>query len=140
MREVAVKQLSWLVWYQACGELLRKVMALAASHTSGGGRGADGDMIGMSIAAIKPKGNHHIKSKTTNDLDDPADQYVLVNLLEHPVTIVQTHSVLDTKSLAGEIELLFPYLAKGATSGNPCTADLSRLTACRRHHHHLCTA
>jgi hypothetical protein len=131
MREVAVKQLSWQVWCQACGELFRKVTALAASHTSSGGRGADGNMIGMSIAAIRPKGNHHIGSEAADDLDDLADQYVLVNLLQHPVTVVQAHSVLDTKSLAGEIEFLFPHLAKGATSGNPCTADLSRLTACR---------
>jgi hypothetical protein len=131
MREVAVKQLSWPVWRQACGELRRRVMALAASHTSSGGRGTDGNMIGMSIAAIRPEGNYHIGSEAADDLDDLSDQYVLVNLLQHPITIVQAHNVLDTKSLAGHIEFLFPHLAKGATSGNPCTADLSRLTACR---------
>src|SRR5260370_705376 len=87
--------------------------------------------IEMPIAAIRPKGNHNIGSEAADDLDDLADQYVLVNLLEHPVTVVQAHSVLDTKSLAGEIEFLFPHLAKCATSGNPCTADLPRLTACR---------
>jgi hypothetical protein len=52
----------------------------SCSHTSGGGRGADGNMIGMSIAVIRPKGNHHIGSEAADDL---ADQDVLVNLIDN---------------------------------------------------------
>jgi hypothetical protein len=74
VREVAVSQVSWPVWRQACGEVRRCAIAIAVSHTRGGGRGADGNMIGMSIAAIRPKGNHHLGSEAAHDLADLADQ------------------------------------------------------------------
>ena len=76
-------------------------MAIASAHTRGGGRGADGNVIGMSIAAIRPKGNHRLGSEAADDLVDLAVEIVLVNLLEPPVSVVQAHSVLNTNSLAG---------------------------------------
>ena len=55
LREVAVKQVKLTVWRQVCGPWLRKGMAIAAAAHKRRRRGADGDMIGMSIAPSGPK-------------------------------------------------------------------------------------
>src|SRR2546421_2528383 len=94
-------------------------------------------MIRMTIASIRTKGDDQIRLEGVNDLTDLPGQHFLLNLLEPAISVIQTHSMLDTKPLAGLLEFLFTHLSKHLAGGCPCTPNLPSLAPRCRNHHHL---
>ena len=96
-------------------------------------------MIGMPIAPIRPKGNHHIRAEAADVFDHLPGQLFSVNVLECPVLMIQTHDPLYTKSLARLGQYLFTHRPKRAAHGDMRAANLSGLSSRCGHHHHLRT-
>ena len=60
-------------------------------------------MVGMSIAPIRPKGNHHIRAEAADDFDHPSGQHLCINAAERAIHILQTQSMLNAQALTGQV-------------------------------------
>jgi hypothetical protein len=92
-----------LVYWQSCRKLRGKLVALSTPLAGSGGRGADSHMVGMSIAPIRPKGNHHIRAEAADDFDHPSGQHLCINAAERAIHILQTQSMLNAQALTGQV-------------------------------------
>jgi hypothetical protein len=118
-----------VVWSQASRNLLWKFFGITGKPESLGGRGADGNMIGMTITAIRTKSNHNIRLEGADDFGDTPDQDVWSDTLQSAIAVIQAERVLDAKLLAGMRQLLLAYMTQCPASGGSRIADLPGLTA-----------
>src|SRR6516164_1421034 len=96
-------------------------------------------MIGMTVTAIRPKGDDDVRAEATKKFHDILDQYFLVDVFERAIGVVETQGMLDAQSLTGTLEFLFAHAAESLTSSRPGASDLTRFTSGRRYDHHLCS-
>jgi hypothetical protein len=135
---MAVVELLGVVRCQACRHLLRELMAVSTAQVSGSSGSTDGHVIGMTVTAIRSKGDDYVRAEAANKFHHIPDQHFLVNVFECAIGIVEAPGMLDSQSLTGALEFLFAHAGKSLTGSRPSTTDLTRFTASRRYDHHLC--
>jgi hypothetical protein len=63
-------------------------------------------MVGRSIAPIRPKGNHHLRAKATDDFDHASGQHLCINAGERAIHIIRTQRMLNAQALTGQVQFL----------------------------------
>ncbi len=61
----------------------------------------DDYMVRMTVGSVWAKGNHHIRSKGTDNLGDVSGQCLWISILQGPIAIVEAKGVLYTEYLTG---------------------------------------
>src|SRR5262245_39839848 len=109
---------------QARGYLLWKSLRTACQVECRVRCRAYGDMVGVAIQAIRPKGEHHVGAKGPEQCGHFACQALLVLLLELAIAIVQAAHMLYAERLAGTVEFLRPHLPQRPARGRLGITDL----------------
>src|SRR5947209_10577365 len=115
MRHESSGQLLWVV-FEAAG-LLEGVCRDAA----------DGDVIRVTIAALRVECEHDVGLESSNELDNLADQNLWVDLGEGAVHVVQAQRMLHSQALAGEVEFPLPDCAQCPAGGGTGVTYLAPL-------------
>ena len=126
----------------AQGEGGRPVRAVpGAGGPLAGGRGhrADGDVVGMAVAAVGTERDDNVGPEFADDLRHVLDQGGEPGVGEGAVDVVQAAYPRDAQTLAGQAQLGLPDSGDGPPVTGGSVADLARLAAGRRHHHDLGT-
>ena len=113
-------------------------MAPGAGPPAGGRRHrADGDVVGMAVAAVRAEGDHDVRPEPADDLGHLVHQGREPGVGEGAVDVVQAVHFRDAEALAGQAQLGLPDGGDGPPAAGGSVADLAGLAAGRRFHHDL---
>ena len=121
------------------GRPVRAVPGAARPLAGGRGRRADGDVVGMAVAAVGTERDDDVGPEFADDLRHLVHQGGEPGVGEGAVDVVQAAHRRDAEALAGQAQLGLPDSGDGPPVTGGSVADLARLAAGRRHHHDLGT-